>query len=120
MTLILNAAGWAFCAAAWACQFLGWFRKMELFWADILFLTCNALWDIRAVTGHDRNGALIFTSAIVIWAIILRFHWRRRKRRGRLAAIGARTRARIAAMTARMRERPARPVLRPVPQGGAR
>jgi hypothetical protein len=55
-----------------------------------------------------------------VTAYALCWLWRRRKRRGRLAAIGAKTRARIAAMTARTRERPARPALRPVPQGGAR
>jgi len=43
--------------------------------------------------------------------------WRNRRRKGRLAAMGAKSRARVAAMARRMRERPARPVLRPVPQG---
>ena len=58
--------------------------------------------------------AVIFAVLTVITAWLW---WRRRKRKGRLAAMGAKSRARIAAMTARMRECPARPVLRPVPQG---
>ncbi len=59
----------------------------------------------------------VAVTVIIAWGW---WHDDRRKRRGRLAAIGAKSKARIAAMTARMRERPARPVLRPVPQGGAR
>lgn len=87
----------------------GW----ELSFADVASLTLvtagNAvlhLWVLMAVSGF------ILAWVVLVW-------WRRRKRRRAPRTIGAKARARIAAMTDRMRERPARPVLRPVPGGPA-
>ncbi len=54
----------------------------------------------------------------IVTVVCLWTWWRRNKERRRaLRELGARSRARIAAMVTRMRERPARPVLRPVPAG---
>jgi membrane protein implicated in regulation of membrane protease activity len=79
--------------------------------------------DALMAAGYALVGGpfLIMSAAFVVMTVIMTWlWWKRRKRRGRLAAVGAKSKARIAAMAARMRERPARPVLRPVPQGGAR
>ena len=83
----------------------------DWFWTALIQL---AIWvlashDARLAAGAGASAAV----AAAAW-------WWKRKRRRALALLGAKSRARIAAMTARMRERPARPALRPVPQGGAR
>jgi hypothetical protein len=105
--------------AGWALLILHWLHKAELFWFYGTVCIGDALTTIVNILLHWRTWAIVTAAGTVIMAWLCRFYWRRRKRRGRLAAIGAKSRARIAAMTARMRERPARPALRPVP-GGAR
>jgi hypothetical protein len=110
-------AGYGTGGGAYGLVFLYWRGKAELFWSNAVFTAADALFAAAAITDRNIAAALFFTALGVISALATWWTWRRRKRRGRLAAIGAKSRARIAAMAARMRERPARPVLRPVPRG---
>jgi hypothetical protein len=116
---ILQTAGLAVFAPGWALATQGWRGKIERFWSDAALVAGDVLFIVANTVARDWIFVAVFAVLGVISAWLCRFHWRRRKRRGRLAAIGAKSRARIAAMTARMRERPPRPALRPVP-GGAR
>lgn len=87
--------------------------RLQLTFADVAMLTLSA-------AGNALRGDWVWASvsaAVLVWTA--HTWWNRRKRRRAPRTLGAKSRARIAAMTARMRERPARPVLRPVP-GGAR
>jgi hypothetical protein len=60
------------------------------------------------------NGAV---TVILVWAAL--HFWRKRRRKGRLAAMGAKSRARISSMIAKLRElAQPRPALRPVPENG--
>jgi len=85
-----------------------WYGAVTLFCAGAAVLNAfQREWGWAAWTA-------VCTAANFWWWLTYR---NRRRRRRALAALGAKARARIAAMTARMRERPARPVLRPVPAG---
>ncbi len=117
MTGVFWIAGMVTCAGAYALVIQSWRHKIEQFWGHGAFAAGNALFMIAAVTERNRGLAVYFTAAAILSALVCRFFWRRRKHRGRLAAMGAKSRARIAAMVTRMRERPARPALRPVPAG---
>jgi hypothetical protein len=118
LTAVWAAAMTSF-ALSWALTIQAWRKKAERFWADAAVTAGDALLTVWAAAGRNVTLSLFFAALTVLMAFICRMNWRKRKRRRQLAAIGAKSRARIAAMTARMRERPARPVLRPVP-GGAR
>jgi len=117
VSTVVIGAGWAFLCAGWYCEIAWWRRKIEHFWAAGLFTACNALYTAWFMLDGDAGYAVFSAACMVITAALFRYYWKRRKRRGRLAAAGAKSRARIAAMVTRMRERPARPVLRPVPAG---
>ena len=120
MTLILTAVAWAFFGLGWALVIRQWrHAPADGFWSCVSFTTGDAFYMAAEIAARNWIVAAFFAVMTVGSALICLLYWRRRKRRGRLAAIGAKSKARIAAMTARMRERPARPALRPVP-GGAR
>lgn len=92
---------------------------MEEFWASGLWAVGNTAVAISDMLGHVAVAALFSAGCALVCALLCLWNWRRRKRRRAPRTLGAKSRARIAAMVTRMRERPARPVLRPVP-GGAR
>ena len=105
--------------AGWIVQIAAWFHRVEMFWPGVIFAVASTISAALAAAEGDFAFMWFCLACAVINAIGAWFWWNRRKRRRGPRAIGAKARARIAAMTARMRERPARPVLRPVP-GGAR
>lgn len=115
----MSALTWGVFGIGWAVQVAAWLRRVELFWPAAIFaVACTLAAAVSAAT-HDASGTWINLTFAVINALAAWFWWKRRKRRRAPRTLGAKAKARIAAMVTRMRERPARPVLRPVP-GGAR
>jgi membrane protein implicated in regulation of membrane protease activity len=115
----VSALTWGVFGVGGILQVAVWLRRAEMFWPPAVFaVACTFAAALSAAT-HDAAGTWINLICAVLNALAAWSWWRRRKRRRAPRALGAKSRARIAAMVTRMRERPARPVLRPVP-GGAR
>jgi hypothetical protein len=91
-----------------------------MWWFGSWAIVCAVLAVLGALQ-RDLTGAVVSAVFAVLNGLWANRYRKRRKRRGKLATMGAKSRARLAALVARQRaaQRRTRPVLRPAP-GGAR
>jgi hypothetical protein len=109
----------------WALQILVWFRhpgsedraRAEC-WLAVVFGAASASGLGWALLVHNHAMAA-WTGCCLVCSIWSWIHWnRKRRKRGALAAMGAKSRALVAALVRKVRESATpRPVLRPVPGG---
>ena len=81
----------------------------------LIFLACSLAHLVIDTLEHNHIMMLMDLTFAAIFMWLIHLLWKKRQRKGRLAALGNKARAKIAEMKRRMAERPARPVLRPVP-----